>query len=32
MQKLPFEDNYFDYVFLLNTLHNLYNFELSSAL
>ena len=31
-KELPFESNYFDYVFSLNTLHNLYNFELSPAL
>ena len=30
--KLPFKDNYFDFVFSLNTLHNLYNYELFSAL
>lgn len=30
--KLPFPDNYFDYVFSINTLHNLYNYELYSAL
>lgn len=30
--KLPFPDNYFDYVFSINTLHNLFNFELFVAL
>ena len=30
--KLPFPDNYFDYVFSINTLHNLYNYDLFSAL
>jgi len=30
--KLPYEDNYFDYVYSLGTIHNLYNFELHSAL
>ena len=31
-QKLPFEDNSFDFVVSITTLHNLYNFELDSAL
>ena len=30
--KLPYEDNYFDLVISINTLHNLYNYELMSAL
>lgn len=30
--KLPFPDNHFDYVFSINTLHNLYNYELYSSL
>ena len=30
--KLPFNDNYFDYVFSLNTLHNLYCYDLKSSL
>ena len=30
--KLPFPDNHFDYVFSINTLHNLFNFELFDAL
>ena len=30
--KLPFDDNYFDLVISINTLHNLYNYELMSAL
>ena len=30
--KLPFPDNHFDYVFSINTLHNLYNYELFDAL
>jgi protein-L-isoaspartate(D-aspartate) O-methyltransferase len=30
--KLPFSDNHFDYVFSINTLHNLFNFELFDAL
>lgn len=30
--QLPFEDHYFDFVFTINTFHNLYNFELFSAL
>ncbi len=29
---LPWDDNYFDYVFSINTLHNLYNFELHKSL
>ena len=29
---LPFQDNYFDFVFTINTVHNLYNYELDSAL
>ena len=31
-KKLPFKDNYFDFVFSLNTLHNLYSYDLKSAL
>ena len=31
-QKLPWEDNYFDLVISINTLHCLYNFELEQAL
>jgi protein-L-isoaspartate(D-aspartate) O-methyltransferase len=30
--KLPFPDNYFDHVFSINTLHNLFNFDLFNAL
>jgi SAM-dependent methyltransferase len=30
--KLPFPDDYFDYVFSINTLHNLLNYELFDAL
>ena len=30
--ELPWPDNYFDYVFSINTLHNLYNFELDKAI
>ena len=30
--KLPFEDNYFDLVISLNTLHNLYCYDLKSSL
>lgn len=30
--RLPFPDNYFDYVFSINTLHNLPNYELFDAL
>jgi len=30
--ELPWDDNYFDYVFSINTLHNLYNFDLYSSL
>jgi SAM-dependent methyltransferase len=30
--RLPFPDNYFDFVFSINTLHNLFNFELFDAL
>ena len=30
--SLPFEDGFFDYVFSINTLHNLFNYELDSAL
>ena len=30
--KLPWPDNYFDIAFSINTLHNLYNFELFDAL
>jgi len=30
--KLPWPDDYFDLVYSLNTFHNLYNFELNSAL
>lgn len=29
---LPFPDNYFDFVFTLNTLHNLHNYDLDKAL
>ena len=29
--KLPFEDNTFDFVVTITTLHNLYNYELNSA-
>ena len=29
--SLPFEDNYFDYVVSVTTLHNLYNYELDQA-
>jgi len=31
-KELPFEDNYFDLVFSLNTLHNLYCYDLEKAL
>lgn len=31
-RKLPFSDNYFDLVVSINTLHNLYNYELFDAL
>jgi protein-L-isoaspartate(D-aspartate) O-methyltransferase len=31
-QSLPFPDNSFDYVVSINTLHNLYNYELHAAL
>jgi len=30
--SLPFPDNHFDFVFSINTLHNLYNYDLNSAL
>ena len=30
--KLPFEDNYFDLVISINTLHNLHNFDLEKAI
>ena len=30
--NLPFKDNYFDFVFSLNTLHNLYCFDLEKSL
>jgi SAM-dependent methyltransferase len=30
--SLPFDDDFFDYVFSINTLHNLFNYELDSAL
>ena len=30
--SLPFPDNHFDYVFSINTLHNLHTFDLFSAL
>jgi len=30
--SLPFEDNSFDFVYSINTLHNLYNYELDAAL
>jgi len=30
--SLPFPDGHFDYVYSLNTLHNLYNYELDQAL
>jgi len=30
--QLPFPDKYFDYVFSINTLHNLYIYELDAAL
>jgi SAM-dependent methyltransferase len=30
--KLPYPDKYFDYVFSINTLHNLFNYELVAAL
>lgn len=30
--QLPWPDNYFDYVFSITTLHNLYNYELDKAL
>jgi SAM-dependent methyltransferase len=30
--KLPFPDQYFDFVFSINTLHNLHNYELDVAL
>ena len=30
--KLPFDENYFDFVFSLNTLHNLYCFDLIKSL
>ena len=31
-QSLPFPDNHFDFVFSINTLHNLHNYELDAAL
>ena len=30
--KLPYEDNSFDFVFTINTLHNLHNYDLDAAL
>jgi len=30
--NLPYQDNYFDFVFSINTLHNLHNYELENAL
>lgn len=30
--NLPWDDNYFDYVFSINTLHNLYNFDLHKSI
>ncbi|MBI1175209.1 MAG: methyltransferase domain-containing protein [Sideroxydans sp.] len=30
--SLPFPDNYFDFVFSINTLHNLHNYDLDKAL
>jgi SAM-dependent methyltransferase len=30
--SLPFDDGFFDYVFSINTLHNLFNYELDAAL
>jgi len=30
--QLPFPDNYFDFVFSINTLHNLHNYDLDKAL
>lgn len=30
--KLPFEDNYFDFVYSITTLHNLHNYDLDKAL
>ena len=30
--KLPYPDNYFDYVYSINTFHNLHNYELECAL
>jgi len=30
--KLPWEDNYFDLVISINTLHNLYNFDLEKSI
>ena len=30
--SLPFEDGFFDYVFSINTLHNLFNYQLDAAL
>jgi len=30
--SLPFDDGFFDYVFSINTLHNLFNYEIDSAL
>lgn len=30
--ELPYEDNYFDYVYSINTFHNLHNYDLEKAL
>ena len=32
MEINPFDDNYFDYVFSINTFHNLHCYDLESAL